>query len=274
MNKQVLFVCAGSEFPQGAFNFLLQMQQEDQVNVLGLFFCPIDYEAIATASQIPILAPYDSIMVKARDTVADNKAEFARQCDKHYIRYTIHENNTQWKKNILAKESRYADLILLSGELFYAEINLHQPNVYLHQASQAAECPILVIPETYQQCDHLFIAFDGNKESMFAMKQFSYLFPQFTDLPAEVLYVKDENSSAIPDLDHLNRYARLHFGSMGFSKLQFKASRYFATWLGEHKQVMLVAGSYGRSSLSYLTKRSFAEQVVRENKIPVFVAHA
>ena len=67
MNRQVLFVCAGSEFPQGAFNFLLRMQQNEPVNVLGLFFCPIDYEAIATATQIPIQAPHDRVMAKAHD---------------------------------------------------------------------------------------------------------------------------------------------------------------------------------------------------------------
>ncbi len=219
MNKQVLFVCAGSEFPQGAFNFLLQMQQ-------------------------------------------------------HFIRHQLHEHDTRWDKQILEKESRYADLVLLSGELFYADINIRQPNVYLHEALYGAECPILVIPESYQQCDHLFFAFDGSKESMFAIKQFSYLFPNLTDLPAEVVYIKDENSAAIPDVEHLRRYARQHFESMGLSKLQFKASRYFATWIGEHKQVMLITGSYGRSMLSYMTKRSFAEQVVQEHKIPVFIAHA
>ncbi len=273
MNRQVLFVCAGSDFPQGAFDFLLQMQQEEQVNVLGLFFCPMDFEAIATASQVPIAAPYDRVMAKARDSVNANKALFASQCDQHYIHYHLHENDGQWDKNLLVKESRYADLILLSGELFYADINLRQPNVYLREALHAAECPILVIPENYQPCDHLFFAFDGSKESMFSMKQFAYLFPQFTDLPAEAVYVNEERSAAIQDQEYLRRYARLHFGSMGFSKLSFKAGRYFATWIGEHKQVMLITGSYGRSPLGYLAKRSFAEQVVRDHKIPVFICH-
>lgn len=274
MNKQILFVCAGSEFPQGAFNFLLQMQQEEQVSVLGLFFSPTDYEAIATASQLPIQGPYDRVMEKAREVVAANKALFAKQCDQHYIRYQMHENDNHWDKNILVKESRYADVILLSGEMFYADINLGQPDGCLREALRAAECPLLVIPENYQQCDHLFFAFDGSKESVFAMKQFGYLFPQFTDLPAEVVYVKDEISNTIPDLEHLRRYARLHFESMGFSKLHFTASRNFANWIGEHKQVMLVTGSYGRSSFSYLGKRSFAEQVVHDHKIPVFICHA
>lgn len=272
--NQVLFVCAGKEFPQGAFNFLLSLQKDRPVNVLGLFFSPVDIDAIAAAAQLPVQAPYDRIREREREQMAANKALFARHCDTHHIHYHIHDNCEQWDKDILVKESRFADLLVLSGELFYADINLRQPNVYLQEALHCAECPIIVVPEDFHQCDHLFFAYDGSRESVFAMKQFSYLLPQYTELPADIVYVKEESSDDIPDLEPLRHYSRLHFESMGFSKLRFKAAHYFATWIGEHKQVMLVTGSYGRSPFSYLAKRSFAEQVIREHKLPVFIAHA
>jgi hypothetical protein len=272
--KQILFVCAGNEFPKGAFQFLLSMQQQETVNVLGLFFSPIDYEGMVTATQLPIQAPYDRMVEREREIVATNKVLFAKQCEQNFIRYRIHDNEEQWDKHLLIKESRFADLILLSGELFYAEINLRQPNYFLHEALHAAECPIMVIPEDYSRCEHLFIAYDGSRESLFAMKQFSYLFPQYTDLPTEIVYVKEESDGDIPDIDHLRHYTRLHFGSISFARLNFKATRYFASWIGERQHVMLISGSYGRSPFSYLAKRSFAEQVVHEHKIPIFIAHA
>lgn len=272
--KQVLFVCAGKEFPQGAFNFLLSMAQRESVDVLGLFFSPIDLDAMVTATHIPIQAPYDRIREREHETVMANKALLARQCEKYHIRFRLHTNDEQWDKDLLVKESRFADLILLSGELFYADINPRQPNIYLHETLHGAECPVLVIPEDYKQCDHLFMAYDGSKESLFAIKQFCYLFPQLTDLPTEMVYIRDESGDGIPDLEHLRQYTRLHFDAMGFSKLHFKAAHYFATWIGERKHVMLVAGSYGRNPFSYLAKKSFAEEVIHEHKIPVFIAHA
>jgi hypothetical protein len=272
--KQVLFVCAGKAFPSGAFNFLLSMQQEEPIEALGLFFCPIDLEAMVTATQLPVLAPFDRLEEKEKETVTANKALFTQRCEEHHIRYRLHDNEEQWDKHLLVKESRFADLLLLSGELFYADINLRQPNSYLQEALHSAECPILVIPEDYRQCDHLFIAYDGSKESLFAVKQFSYLFPQYTDLPSEIVYIRDEAADDIPDLEHLRYYIRLHFSSIGFSKLHFKAAQFFATWIGERKHVLLITGSYGRSAFSYVTKRSFAEQVIHDHKQPVFIAHA
>ena len=37
MSKQLLFVCAGKKFPQGAFNFLISLQQQETIHVQGLF---------------------------------------------------------------------------------------------------------------------------------------------------------------------------------------------------------------------------------------------
>lgn len=273
INKQVLFICAGNRFPQGAFNFLLSMHAQEPVNVLGLFFSPIDLEAMITAAQIPVQAPYDRIREREHDILETHKALLATQCAKHNIRFRLHPHDRQWDKDLLVKESRFSDLILLSGESFYADIDARQPNVYLHEALHAAECPVMLIPENYRQCDHIYMAYDGSRESLFAIKQFCYLLPGMTDLPTEMLYVREEGSDGIPDLEHLRHYTRLHFDAMGFSKLHFKASHYFATWIGEHKNVLLVAGAYGRSSVSYLARKSFAEQVIHEHKLPVFIAH-
>jgi len=272
--KQVLFVGAGREFPNGAMHFLQGMQDQEAIHAVGLFFCPMDYEAMATACQIPVQAPYDRLVQSEKEAVQANKTLFARHCDQHFIRHRVHDYEGQWDKHVLVKESRFADLILLSGELFYSDVRMRQPNILLQEALQAAECPVLVIPESYTQCDHLFFAYDGSKESVFAMKQFAYLFPYMTDLPAEMVYVRDEPVTTIPDLEHLRQLTKSHFNCISFSKLQFKAAHYFSTWIGEKKHVLLVSGSYGRASFSYMAKRSFSDQLIREHKLPLFIAHA
>ncbi|HEV9038595.1 MAG TPA: universal stress protein [Puia sp.] len=271
--KQVLFVCAGKEFPKGAFNFLLSMQQDAPVEALGLFFSPIDLEAMVTVTQFPVQGPFYRLEEEEKQTVMANKAIFAKQCEQHHIRHRIHTNDQQWDKHLLVNESRFADLILLSGELFYADINLRQPNSYLQEALHSAECPVLVIPEDFRQCDQLFIAYDGSKESLYAIKQFSYLFPNYSELPSEIVYIRDEASDEIPDLDHLKYYTRLHFSAVGFSKLHFKAAHYFASWISEKKHVLLITGCYSRSPFSYVAKHSFGEQVIHDHRLPVFIAH-
>jgi hypothetical protein len=272
--KQVLLVGAGREFPRGAMHFLEWMQDQEPVQALGLFFCPMDYEETASACQLPVQGPYDRLVQTEREAVQANKTLFAKYCERRYLRYRVHENAGQWDKHLLVKESRFADLILLSGELFYSDIRTKQPNFLLQEALQAAECPVLVIPEDYVQCDHLFFAYDASKESLFAIKQFAYLFPYLSDLPAEMVYIREESATGVPELEHLRQFTKAHFNSISFSKLQFKAAHYFSGWISEKKHVMLVTGSYGRSAFSYLARRSFADPVIAEHKLPLFIAHA
>lgn len=248
--KQVLFVGSGSNFPQGAFNFLRSLQHEEPVSTTGLFFSQEGDE----------------------DTAA-GKRTFSDRCEQHHILHSIHDNDGPWNKTAFAKETRFSDLVLLSSQLFCNGLQERQPNTFLREALHYAECPVLVVPEDFSPSNHLFIAYDGTRESIFAIKQFSYLFPHLTDLPTEVVYVNEETSNGIPELEHLRRYSRRHFSCMGFSKLHFKAAEYFATWIGERQHVMLISGSYGRSPFSYATTPSFAEEVLRDHRLPVFVAH-
>jgi hypothetical protein len=247
--KQVLFVCSGNSFPQGAFTFLKTLQHEDPVSVTGLFFS------------------HDG------DDTAAAKSKFSDDCAQNQIFHNIHDNEGPWDKNILAKESRFSDLILLSGELFYSGLQQRQPNTHLSEAMHHSECPVLIVPEDYSPSNHLFIAYDGTRESLFAIKQFSYLFPHLTDLPTEVVYVNEEATNGIPELERLRRYSRLHFSCMGFSKLHFKAAEFFANWIGERQHVMLISGSYSRSPFSYATAPSFAQEVIHDHRLPVFIAH-
>ena len=75
--KRILFVCTGEKYPHGAFNFLRQLVEEEPACLTGLFFCPLDYELIASASYVPIADPYLKVREHERDIVSRNKTLFA-----------------------------------------------------------------------------------------------------------------------------------------------------------------------------------------------------
>jgi hypothetical protein len=271
--KQVLFVGAGQQFPKGPFAFLNSMQQEERVHARALFFKPVDQGSLVAVAMSSGLTPILQLDEKEEETIAIHKTLFAKECAQNNIGFSIHESDQPWDRNLLVRESRFADLILISGELFFADTGTRQPNAYLQETLHAAECPVLIVPETFSSIGHLFMAYDGSRESCYAIKQFCYLFPNLADLPTEIVYIKDEADQTIPELDNLKQFSRLKFNSMSFSKLHFKAAEYFATWISERQHVLLVTGSFGRSPFSYLAHRSFAEDVIRDHQLPIFIAH-
>ena len=271
--KQVLIIGAGHQFPKGPIAFLRSIQETGRVHARGLFFRPVDYSALAAAGAWNNIEPFLELEDNEKEVIAYHKSLFARQCEQFNIPFSLHVNDNEWDKDLLIKESRFADLILISGENFYAETDKSQPNQYLREALRNAECPVLVIPENFKTIEHLFMAYDGSRESIYAIKQFCNLFPNFIKLPTEILYIHEDTDATIPDLENLRQFARLKFDCMSFSKLRFNAADYLSTWISEKKNVLLVSGSFGRSKLSYLGKRSFAEDIIHDHQLPIFIAH-
>lgn len=271
--KRILFVSAGKAFPESAFNFLKSLQEQDSISVTGLFFSALDYNSMISVSHIPIGTPYLRLKEGELHEIRANKEQFARKCTGSYLKFHIHDNEEPWDNHLFARETRFADLVVLSGKAFYEEIEAAQPNLFLQEALHTAECPVMIIPEHFVAPEHICIAYDGSRDSLYAIKQFCYLFPRYTELPTEIIYVREETSKDIPELELLKDFSRLHFTSMSFSKLHFKAAGYFADWIGGKQRVMLVSGSFGRSPFSYIARQSFARQAVHDHKLPIFIAH-
>jgi len=271
--KQILIIGAGHQLPKGPFAFLRAIRENERVHARGLFFRPVDYSALAAAGASNNIVPFLELEDNEKEVIERHKTLFAHQCEESNIPYSLHANDSEWDKNLFIRESRYADLILISGQHFYAETDKGQPNEYLRDALNKAECPVLVVPENFKTIGHLFMAYDGSRESIYAIKQFCNLFPGLIDLPTEILYIHEDAGDTIPDLENLQQFTRLKFDSMSFSKLRFNAAEYFSTWISEKKNGLLVSGSFGRSTLSYIGKRSFAEDVIRDHQLPVFIAH-
>jgi hypothetical protein len=271
--KQILFACGGHDFPKGAFEFLKSLHNSEQLSVTGLFFSPIDYEYRIPVSHISINEPFRRLKETEPTSMDLNKAFFAEQCTSNHIKYQIHDNDGEWDKALFTNQSRFADLVVLSRELFYADSNIDDPDSYLHKALRLSECPVIMVPESFTPFEHLVVAYDGGKESLFALKQLCYLFPYFTDLPTEIVYVNQEDSDEVPDIAMLSEYCRLHFESLNFAKLRFRTGQ-FSAWVAGKKNALLVSGSFGRSSFSYAKRSSFMEDITRDLHIPVFNAHS
>ena len=271
--KKVLFLCDGENFSNGAFQFIKQLNVSERVFVKGMFFDEIDYDQIIALSHMRIAEPYVKYMEDEKRQVIQSREKFIQHCETSRIPYHIYDRIDGWHKDVFAIESRFADLVVISEELFCSDYFNVQPNFFMQEALHGSECPVLVVPERFEGLDRIAIAYDGKPESMFALKQFSYLLPQYTDLPTDFVYVKDESSEEIPHYDLLQEYAKLRFDSLATSKLHFDPKKYFSDWLAEKKNVMLVTGSYARSSVSNLFSKSFVDDIIHEHSNPVFIAH-
>jgi hypothetical protein len=271
--KKILLLCDGDNFPSGAIRFIRQMRETEPIYVKGMFFTPVDTLEMIPVGFIPVSGPYAKLKENEHALVSQSQKKFAEAFENVGIKYDIHPYEADWNVDLFQKESRFSDLVVISEELFCNNMMELQPNYFMKEALKASECPVMVVPEKFKFIERIAIAYDGKKESMHAIKQFVYLFPNLADLPTEIVHVREKTSDDIPDRDLLREYSFSHFQAQYTSKLHFDPKKYFTSWLEEKKNVLLIAGSFSRSSFSNNMRKSFAEQIISEHTCPIFIAH-
>jgi hypothetical protein len=271
--KKIFFACDDDHFPNGAYRFLQSMQQFEPVSVTGTFFNQNDYKEFIEVGYTPPSGPYAKMQEEEKEMREKSIKEFVQKCKMDHIRYFVRDKVEPLNKTEFRKETRFSDLLLISEELYGKNIYEEQPNALMKEALHGSECPVMILPENFKDIERVVFAYDGQKECVFALKQFCYLLPQYTDLPIEIAFIKDEPNNEIPDKDLLNEFTGSHFNNLSFTKLHFDPRKFFSTWIENKKNVLLITGSFSRSSLSDILNESFTKRIIRDQQLPVFIAH-
>lgn len=271
--KKILLAFDGRHFSRGAFEFASGLNKLQHILLTGVFLPQIDYanlwsyaSAAGGPTFIPLLEDEDS------ESVQQNIERFKNLCKLHRIEYRLHKDFYDFALPELKRETRYADLAILSSESFYRHVGIGMPNEYLKEALHSAECPIVVVPEKYDFPKTNILAFDGSKSSVFAIKQFVYLFPELCKNETLLVYADDKETD-VPESTSIEELAARHFSSLTIMKLKVDPRKYFASWISERQSAILVSGAFGRSSLSQSFKKSFVSDIIRDHRLPIFITH-
>lgn len=267
--KKILLAFDGGHFSKGAFEFVRQMHALDPICLTGVFLPQVESMSWGTKDTIgsiyiPIEEGENNIEVQK------NIELFGTLCSKAGIEYRVHKDFDDFSIPSLARESRFADLLVLGSESFYQNLGTGKLNIYLKTAIHESECPVLVVPEQFDLPEYNVLAYDGSASSVFACKQFVYLFPQLSNNKTLLLHIGKEND--IPNKLLMEELAGKHFPDLSFLTL-VDSSPGFLNWIRKRSNTLLVSGAFGRGSISQLFKKSFVLDVIKEHKFPVFIAH-
>ena len=273
--KKIIIAFDGSSFSAGAFEFVRRLNDIKPVLVTGVFVPQVAYSngsgyspaAAFSGAYVPLIDDADTELVEK------NIEHFENLCQKNGIAYRIHKDLVDFALPELKKESRFADVLIISGELFYKRFIELDHYDYLRDLLHVSECPVLVLPEQYQFPDNNILAYDGSEESVYAIKQFAYLFPELAINKTLLVYAQDKKERDFPSKDYIVELATQHYKDLTFYKLDMNPGKYFSTWIKNEKGSLLVSGSFGRSAFSQIFKKSFVADIIRDHKVPVFIAH-
>lgn len=169
-------------------------------------------------------------------------------------------------------ESRFADVIILNAETSFESEPENTPTAFVNEVIAKSECPVILSPLSFEGIDELLFACDGSLSSVFAIKQFTYLFPELENKKVTILHVKDE-SSYQPEQNQIEGLVKAHYADVSFHVLQGKAKDELFGYLLGKQNMFVVMGAFGRSLISDLFRPSTAGLIVKVINLPIFIAH-
>lgn len=272
--KKIILAFDGGNFSKGAFEIARQLNAKEPILLSGIFLpqiifsSPLSYtkRSKGTPVYIPIFSEEEI------EAIEKNIERFKMFCLSNRIEHRVHKDFDDFPLSELAKETRYADLLILGSEIFYEELDSIKPNFYLENALHHSECPAIVVPEKFNFPESVIITYDGGKNCVYAIKQFVYLFPELTNMRTLVLYCDNKNNEA-PEKSNIEELLAKHFSDLAFFTVDTDFKKYFTAWTIKNPVPIVIAGSYGRSALSQLFKKSFITEIIIKYKTPVFIAH-
>lgn len=263
----------GAHFSKSAFDFVRQLNSLDHVLVTGVFLP----QSVASSLWSYTDAMTGTVLVpvlpeKETHLYTESKKEFETLCRKSGMEYRVHEDAYDFALPELITETRFADLLVIGSESFY-ESSATGVNEYLQEVLQRVECPVIIVPEKFEFPDNTILCYDGSASSVYAIKQFTYLFPELSKQPTLLVYAQDNDKIEFPHESNIEELTARHFQDLTLLKLEINPAKYFAAWMNNKEGAILVAGAFGRSAISHLLRKSFIKTILGNHRIPVFIAH-
>jgi len=224
--RKILLAFDGKNFPKGAFDFIKRLNDQHKISLVGVLLPSmasmgyVSFETDEGIAYVPTPIEEDETAVKKAI------ATFEEQCTKNAIEYRPHAKDVTDVLKELQKESRFADILIIGNEDFYKELGDGSINTYMHDVLHHAECPVLLVPDKFSFPENVIFAYDGSQSAVFAIKQFIYLLPEFTQLPCQVVFASREKKG-IPDIPYLEELISRHFTKPSFSALQIDEKKNF-----------------------------------------------
>ncbi|MBL7728697.1 MAG: universal stress protein [Dinghuibacter sp.] len=276
--KKIIAAFDGLRFSESTNNFSLYLAQKANAHLVGVF---LEDPSYATYSMFDVLLKEKNAEAKLKKLNAQDQEKrnaaiqyFEEGCRQAGITYSLHRDHKAPLRE-LKHESIYADmLVVYSGETLN-RFTEKPPTRLVRDLLADAQCPVILVPQKFNPIEKVIMLYDGDPSSVHAIKMFSYLMPQCTQIPQEVLTIKpNKDSLHLPDQKLMKEFMKRHYPEARYTVIKGFADEEIVNYLKTvGNRVLVVLGAYRRGSVSRWFRESMADILVRELKIPLFIAH-
>jgi nucleotide-binding universal stress UspA family protein len=210
--------------------------------------------------------------VAKQKIIIQNIERLKESCSNRGVNFFIHHDRGEPAEEVIS-ESRYADLLVMDPELTFTQSAEDIPTSFTKKVLSHAECPVILSASETEGVDEIIVTYTDSRSSVYALKQFAYLFPALKDKKLTVLHINEKEPVQLEDRTRLMEWVKNHFGNSHYEELPGNSSEELLNYCIGRKNIMIVMGAYGRGVLSSLFKQSHANTMLKMISQPIFITH-
>ncbi|HWB62613.1 MAG TPA: universal stress protein [Chitinophagales bacterium] len=277
MSKKILAVFDGTKYSDGASKYAIEIAKATNSLLVGVFVQDMRYLNFTYAYTwdqpfVDFTAIEDS-QKEEREKIDLNIKLFNRACDEKGIHHKVHLDKGVPLRELLT-ESSFSDLIIIDAHTSFFTLGNTSPSPFLKDLLADSHCPVLIVPHQYSFFDKTVLCYDGSPSSLYAIKMFSYLFSEFSELETTVLSVNEKTSNHLSTGFNVKDLIHTHFKHTAYEVLNGNVETELINYLKNNAaNAVVVMGSYGRNAISRAFHQSLSNKVIQEVNAPVFITH-
>lgn len=269
--RKILLAIDALNINFGAIDFACYVARLSKSKLTGLFLENSLYEEVEDAAYVS--AGANELSYNQRQAITEQNIHlFKEACEKRYVVANVHRDRGL-PLNEIVEESRFADLLILEPGLTFRKKIVGAPSAFVRTVLTEAECPVIISPESFEGVNEIVFSYDGSKSAVFAIKQFTYLFPELCSKKTTLLEVDKNSEFTLHEKPKIIEWMKAHYTDVHIEMLTGTVEDELFKHLIEKKDLIVVMGAFGRNAVSAFFKESRATLIMRTTNLPIFIAH-
>ena len=276
--KKIIAAFDGLKFSESLVTYAIGIAKQSKAHLVGVSLEDVTYHSFKLYDVIDEKESIDTRIKKLEKKDSRRRKlstlAFEAACQSAGINYSIHHDKSIALQELL-HESIYADLLIINYTETLTHYNEKPPTRFIRDLLSNVQCPVLLVPDKYKPIDKIAFLYDGEPSSVHAIKMFSYMFESLKDLYVEIVTAKkDDQNLHVPDNKLMKEFIKRHFPAARYTVLKGEVEKEIASYLKVQKaNNLIVCGAYRRGMVSRWFRESMADVLMKNLKLPLFIAH-
>jgi nucleotide-binding universal stress UspA family protein len=270
--KKIRLVYNGETYSKHLTEFGIKISSQTDALLHAVFISPFvqQINQYPFPGELPFtgggLLTTEEIQREHKELVQLNMDLFISTCEEANIDYKI-DDDTGLTIDELVDHSAFADLILLDARESFGSYSFRDVLTDAH-------CPVLLVSENATVPQKAILCYDENFSSIYAIKMYSYLFPEWKDIPTYLLSINPKGDNGNRYNGYMDDWLQERFSNLKKVELEGNLQRELAGYIQrDDHDCIVVMGAFGGNAMARIFHRSLANVVLEETSASIFIIH-